>query len=288
MSKETSNGEPQLLETEVLTPFKDSKENPADLASKYLRIHKSGLGLTVEGEMTIEEFGPLLDFKLREQQGVQFQVGDLLLHGDKTYKSKLVLYLGATGRSAKTLESYMYVARAFPIGKRNEKLTWTAHQELARLANSDKPTAKEQLEKIMDKAVDKQLSKTEIRDQVDKALPKKEKKPGAKKRGPKTKAAKKAAKEPKVTARDPVAEEQALLNHFKKNILKELNSAINNTIKAFDEVPCKAEKLTLHEVILKGSNADKKGVTNAAPDMATIHRLAKYFQAIIDRTGYGQ
>ncbi len=287
--------EPKLLETEVVTEksikiekIKESKDNPAELAAKYLKVSKDGLSVTVEGDLGLEEFLPLLDFKLREQQGVAFHVGDMLLYAGSKWKERLTLVMAQTGRSMSTLEAYAVVAKAFPPSLRDPRLTWSAHQQLAVVANNAEIGGKQKAKELMAKAAKgdegKPMSKREVKELVQAALPKKEPKPGAKKKGPKTKAAKAAKKDAKPTHRDFVAEEIAAVQDLRKRVAKELCSAIENAISVLSDKPGK--EMTLLDAICAGTNTDKKAVTAALPDVKTLDKLRAMIQKVEDNTGY--
>ncbi len=291
MQTETENPPTTSAQLEVIPPdppkkIKESKENPAELADKYLRIGKDGHSLTVEGDITLEEFLPLVDFKCNERRGAGFQIGDLLLYGMEKWKDRLELVMEQTGRKMNTLLQYISVAKAIPSNLRSEKLEWSHHLEIARLANCEeaggRKKAKEIIQKIEKGNKGEDFTRKEIRELVEKEMPAPAPKPAKegkaiKRRGPKTKASKNAGKS---TARDPLAEEQAAIQNLRKKLFPQLVSVLDTIRKELDSKPSKEAKLELRSVIYKASKVDKDAIYAAAPEPHHLSELAYFLKGI--------
>ncbi|MFJ9634688.1 LmbU family transcriptional regulator [Streptomyces sp. NPDC101175] len=96
-----------------------------------VQLHKSGLLFTAKQSFrTWEELGTEL-FSLAESS--TWWIADWLLYGESVFHDRYEEAIRRTSLSYQTLRNYSWVARAFPLSRRNQSLSFSHHLEVAAL-----------------------------------------------------------------------------------------------------------------------------------------------------------
>lgn len=269
--------------------IKESTRPVLEIAQEWVRYGEDGASISLVPGMPLEEFLPLLDHLQRIHEHSGFFIGDAMIAADREHKEKLVWAMAATGRSLSTLQSYIATARALPPEVRRPALGWTYHQRVASIANNQEAGGLKKVKELL-KLAEKggedgqPMTVKEFERKVVEAKPAKTPKAGAKKRGPKTKASKKAAAAASKPARELTEAETAALDacHEIINEVADVCTRLNDALKATPE-PGK-DGMQLLEVIRHADYATKKGFTSALPG-DTLEELRKAWQYISDHQG---
>jgi hypothetical protein len=254
--------------TEVLAPLEsiaipESTRDIKDILADHVTVLDGHIGLKLSDDTPIEESLRVLDWTTALSEHVGFMIGDVINFGHKKWtREKYQLALNQTGRAYSTLTKYASVSAAIPAEKRKTALSFSAHVEIAKLADVGK------IEEVLDKAV-QQAEKgeaptvKELRIKVTKLTPRKKKAPKKATSGKKGKA-KKAKPEP--PPYEPSPEEQAKMD-IAEDALKEVNAAIKDG---------EVEKL-----ILKCDNGEKRRWTETL-----LLPVFELYQTVERYTGY--
>ena len=116
-------------------------------------------GIVIAGDPSYDEWHDTVLWVQKVGKHSPFWRADLLLYGEAKYGEKYTQAVEATGKQAGTLMTEVWVAKAVPVERRREELTFAHHQEVAAL-DADEQT------QWLDTAVTEDLSAKELRQQI--------------------------------------------------------------------------------------------------------------------------
>ena len=154
----------------------DSKRPIQAILKDYVEILPDHIGLKIDDKIPLNESLSVLGWAMAVSDHAGFMIGDIINHGEETFgESKYAEAITRTGLALSTLKNYAWVARAFPQEKRLPALTFSHHQEMARL---DSPDHREVVIKEVVKQVEEGEEPTvrELRAKVKKLKPPKPRK----------------------------------------------------------------------------------------------------------------
>ena len=117
-------------------------------------------GLLIDRAISLDEWQELGQMLKGIADHVQFWIGDWLKFGVGKFGEKAYQVTEPTNREYGTLANYQYVASHVPPENRNEKLSFSHHQVVAKLEKEDQ-------KKFLDLAEKDNLSVTGLRNAVD-------------------------------------------------------------------------------------------------------------------------
>ena len=167
----------------------DSKRPIQAILKDYVEILPDHIGLKIDDKIPLDESLSVLGWAMALSDHAGFMIGDIINHGEQTFgESKYTEAIARTGRALSTLKNYAWVARTFPPEKRLPALTFSHHEEMARLGG---PDHREQLIKEVIAQVEEGEEPTvkELRAKVKKLKPLKQRKKRQPKPPPKPKLA---------------------------------------------------------------------------------------------------
>jgi hypothetical protein len=154
----------------------DSKRPIQAILNDYVKILPGHIGLKIDAKIPLNESLSVLGWAMAVSDHAGFMIGDIINHGEETFgESKYAEAITRTGLALSTLKNYAWVARTFPPEKRLPALTFSHHQEMARL---DRPDHREVVVKEVVKQVEEGEEPTvrELRAKVKKLKPPKQRK----------------------------------------------------------------------------------------------------------------
>lgn len=117
------------------------------------------LGLALKKGLPYEEWEQIGVTLEDIREGVNWWVGDWLNYGDAEYGEKYTQAVQHTGKAVQTLMNMAFVAKAIPISRRRETLSFSIHAEVAGL------TARQQ-NAVLDEAEKENWTRDEVRRRV--------------------------------------------------------------------------------------------------------------------------
>ena len=123
---------------------------------KFEKCQVSKVGLTLDENLTYDEWKNI-GLQLQTMQGsIGFWIGDWLNFGEKHYGETYTQAVEATGLEVQTLMNYKSVTKALQNYRRRENLSFSAHAEIAY-------APAEKREELLDQAEKEHLSSREVR-----------------------------------------------------------------------------------------------------------------------------
>jgi len=90
-------------------------------------------GLAIDDGLPVERWQELGRFLHHVEGGLQWFVGDWLLHGERKYGETYKEAMAATGYEYKSLRNQRHVASQIELSRRRDNLPWSLHAEVAAL-----------------------------------------------------------------------------------------------------------------------------------------------------------
>lgn len=119
----------------------------------------SKVGLKLDENLTFDEWKGI-GLQLQTMQGsIGFWIGDWLNFGEKHYGETYTQAVEATGAEVQTLMNYKWVAKTIETSRRRDKLSFSAHHEIA-----SAPVEKQN--ELLEQAETEKLSSRDIREKV--------------------------------------------------------------------------------------------------------------------------
>jgi len=120
------------------------------------------VGMEVSGDPSFEDWDRAGAFLQQASGAVLWWVGDWLNYGERKWGEMYAQAVAATGYDEQTLRNAKWVAGAFDLSRRRDKLPYTHHAEVAAMPS-------EQADRLLDRAESEGLSKREVRALVSRA-----------------------------------------------------------------------------------------------------------------------
>lgn len=90
--------------------------------------------LTLRADMSLYEWGQLMDLLGTLARGVQWHLADVYLHGERHWGDEATQYLS---EPASVMLPLLYVAKQFPVERRRSSLSWAHHELVAHMGHLD-------------------------------------------------------------------------------------------------------------------------------------------------------
>jgi hypothetical protein len=146
-----------------MTKKKDEKvltsleRTPAMLLPAGCELAKSGL--KINGHLLFDQWTEIGDSLKRVESGVMWWLGDWLNYGEVEFGEKYSQVLDATDYSYGTLRNAAWVANAIEMSRRNDKLSFSHHSQVAGLPEAEQ-------DEWLAKAAKEGWSRKELRDAI--------------------------------------------------------------------------------------------------------------------------
>lgn len=151
----------------IATSRQDATLYPAMVPSGIEGIQMTGNGLVVcRDSLSSDEYNSVFRTVLSLHKSSCWLLGDILLLGDRQWgnrytESKYEDAMQATGLSRSTIRDIVLTCKRFPLEKRHAELSFTHHQEVAKIN-----AAPEQREEVLSQAASDKLSCSALRKQL--------------------------------------------------------------------------------------------------------------------------
>lgn len=119
-------------------PGTDLEQTPITTATNMGRWEYDANRLTVDPDITFDEWAGLMASTTRMAESVQWWLGDVYLFGEAKFGEEASQALDASGVAFKTIQNYAWVAKAIPAYARVDGVSWSVHAELASLPESER------------------------------------------------------------------------------------------------------------------------------------------------------
>lgn len=133
----------------------------------YKRFRLKPTGIIIPDNLQEDEWLDIFKLLRKLNEAIQWSVGDLVNHAERSWGTTYTEMANITGYSEKTLRDYAYVARSVHLSMRIDNLSFSHHQQVAGMKDplTGEPLTEEQT-RWLEKAYENGWSSKRLREEI--------------------------------------------------------------------------------------------------------------------------